>query len=115
MGSFIDRNPESPYVRNSYRAVVRYWMTKSQILAKYGKEISKEDLKALKDKWYDSDGAATYGRAYGRAYGDTIVAHEENTEDPIPGYPDNEYSSRRYQLIPVYDVEWLETDDDFVM
>lgn len=111
LNTFIDRNPESPYVRNSYRAVVRYWMTKSQILAKYGKEISKEDLKALKDKWYDSDGAATYGRAYG----DTIIAHEENTEDPIPGYPDNEYSSRRFQLIPVYDVEWLETDDDFVM
>ena len=113
LNTFIDRNPESPYVRNSYRAVVRYWMTKSQILAKYGKEISKEDLKALKDKWYDSDGAATYGRTYG----DTVSQHTDgNTqEEVLPGYPDNEYSARRFQLIPVYDVEWLETDDDFVM
>ena len=111
LNTFIDRNPESPYVRNSYRGVVRYWMTKSQILAKYGKEISKEDLKQLKDKWYDSDGAV-----YRRAYGNTVV-HDERTEhdDVLPGYPDNEYSARRFQLIPVYDVEWLETDDDFVM
>jgi hypothetical protein len=29
LNTFIDRNPESPYVRNSYRGVVRYWMTKS--------------------------------------------------------------------------------------
>ena len=111
LNTFIDRNPESPYVKNSYRAVVRYWMTKSQILAKYGKEISKEDLKQLKDKWYDSDGAV-----YRRAYGNTVV-HDERTEhdDILPGYPDTEYSARRFQLIPVYDVEWLETDDDFTM
>ena len=113
LNTFIDRNPESPYVKNSYRGVVRYWMTKSQILAKYGKEISKEDLKQLKDKWYDSDGAAVYKRIYGDSC--TTVAHEESTENPLPGYPDNEYSTRRFQLIPVYDVEWLETDDDFVM
>ena len=113
LNTFIDRNPESPYVKNSYRAVVRYWMTKSQILAKYGKEISKEDLKDLKDKWYNSDGAAVYRRTYGDSC--TVVTHEENAENPLPGYPDNEYSARRFQLIPVYDVEWLETDDDFVM
>ena len=113
LNTFIDRNPESPYVKNSYRAVVRYWMTKSQILAKYGKEISKEDLKQLKDKWYDSDGAAVYRRTYGDSC--TTVAHEDNAENPLPGYPDNEYSTRRFQLIPVYDVEWLETDEDFTM
>ena len=35
---FVDRNIESPYVKNSYRIVIRHWMTKSQILNKYGKE-----------------------------------------------------------------------------
>jgi hypothetical protein len=29
--------------------VVRYWMTKQQIIAKYGKDISKKDLKDLKE------------------------------------------------------------------
>ena len=109
LNTFIDRNPESPYVRNSYRAVIRYWMTKSQILAKYGKELSKEDLKTLKDKWYDS---VSY---YGRTYDNTVSQNNDSQEDVLPGYPDNDYSGRHSQLIPVYDVEWLETDDDFVM
>lgn len=113
LNTFIDRNPESPYVRNSYRAVVRYWMTKSQILAKYGKEISKDDLKELKDQWYSDDSSAIYKRVYGDSY--HIVSHEESSQNPLPGYPDTEYSSYRDQLIPVYDVEWIETDKNFVM
>lgn len=114
LNTFIDRNPESPYIKDSYRVVVRYWMTKSQILAKYGKEISKEDLKDLKDKWFDdSSDTSKYYRSFGGPC--NIVAHSDNQENPLPGYPDNEYSARRFQMIPVYDVEWLETDDDFIM
>ena len=112
LNTFVDRNPESPYVRNSYRVVVRKWMSKSQILAKYGKEISREDLKRLKDEWRADDSAAVYRRVYGDTC--TIVNEDQNHET-IPGYPDNEYSAHRFQLIPVYDVEWIETDDDFVM
>jgi hypothetical protein len=32
----------------------------------------------------------------------------------LPGYPENEYNTA-HQLLPVYDVEWLETDDNFKM
>lgn len=110
LNTFIDRNPESPYVKNSYRAVVRYWMTKSQILAKYGKEISKDDLKQLKEKWEGSESSI-----YGRTFGNSVIQSGDSTEDTLPGYPENEYGSKRYQLIPVYDVEWLETDSNFVM
>lgn len=109
LNTFIDRNPESPYVKHSYRSVVRYWMTKSQILAKYGKEISKEDLKTLEDRWYSGEGGI-----YRRTYGD-IIRHDETIHNPLPGYPNSEYSTMRYQLIPVYEVEWIETDKDFVM
>ena len=109
LNTFIDRNPESPYVKKSYRVVVRYWLTKSQILAKYGKEISKKDLAELKDKWKETE-AGNYKRTFS-----TIISNEDIEETPLPGYPDNEYSSKRYQLIPVYDVEWIETDKDFVM
>lgn len=112
LNTFIDRNPDSPYVRNSYRAVVRYWMTKSQILAKYGKEISKKDLTELKDKWYD-EGIGVHRRIYGP--NPAIVSCDEEENEVLPGYPDSEYSTFRHQLIPVYDVEWLETDKDFVM
>ena len=112
LNTFVDRNPESPYVRDSYRAVVREWLTKSQIIAKYGKELSKKDLKQLKDDWYDDDGAAIYRRAY---TDDCTVVNEDMNTETIPGYPDTEYGTRRYELIPVYDVEWIETDDKFVM
>ena len=113
LNTFIDRNPESPYVRNSYRAVVRYWMTKSQILAKYGKELSKKDLKELKDKWEDYEGTSTYHRHYGD--GNVCINNFEQSYNVLPGYPDNEYTSKKFQMIPVYDVEWIETDKNFVM
>ena len=113
LNTFIDRNPESPYIKNSYRAVVRYWMTKSQILAKYGKELSQSDLNELKDKWDTSDTPSSYKRIYGDSC--TVVSHDIESNNTLPGYPENEYSSRRYQLIPVYDVEWLETDNNFIM
>ena len=113
LNTFIDRNPESPYVKNSYRAVVRYWLTKSQILAKYGKELNEEDLAQLKEKCDESE-ASIYRSAYGG--NPTIITNDYlESEPPLPGYPDNEYGTRRFQLIPVYDVEWLETDDTFTM
>ena len=112
LNTFIDRNPDSPYVRNSYRAVVRQWMTKSQILARYGREISKDDLKQLKEDWFDSDSTAIYRRSYSTS---CTVIDEDTNSDNIPGYPESEGSTRRFQLIPVYEVEWIETDDDFVM
>ena len=111
LNTFVDRNPESPYVKNSYRAVIRYWMTKSQILAKYGKELSRKDVEELTDTWKNHQGMATYMRSYM----DHVAHNEIQEECVVPGYPDNEYSSIRHQLIPVYDVEWLETDKDFVM
>lgn len=112
LNTFVDRNPESPYVKKSYRVVIRKWMSKSQILAKYGKEISREDLKRLKDEWRADDSAAVYRRVYGDV---CTVVNEDQNHETIPGHPDNEYSAHRFQLIPVYDVEWIETDDDFKM
>ena len=112
LNTFVDRNPETPYVRNSYRVVIRQWLTKSQIIAKYGKELSKQDLKDLKDNWTDSD--QSY---YGRSYTDEITIDEDqedsDEEEMIPGYPEND--THKFNLIPVYDVEWLDTDKDFVM
>lgn len=106
LNTFIDRNPESPYVKHSYRAVVRYWLSKSQILAKYGKELKQEDIKKIKDKW---EGTAIYRQAYL----DSCVVIPGEDDQTTPGYPETQYS--RNNLIPVYDVEWLETDKDFVM
>ena len=68
-------------------------MSKSQILAKYGKKISREDLKRLKDEWGAYDSAAVYRRVYSDTC--TIVNDDQNHET-IPRYPDNEYSAHRF-------------------
>lgn len=114
LNTFIDRNVESPYVKDSYRVVVRSWMSRTEILNKYGKDMSKDDIKLLEDKWESIyDNSMRYVRMglnqKGIPVTDGILAGIEVT----PGYPVN--TTRDQELIPVYEVEWLETDDDFVM
>jgi hypothetical protein len=60
LNTFIDRNFESPYIKDSYRAVVRTWMSKNQILNEYGKEMKQSDRKLLDEKWGDIYDNAMY-------------------------------------------------------
>ena len=116
LNTFVDRNLESPYVKDSYRVVVRHWYTKHQILNKYGRDLSREDVKKIKDEWEG------YGNDYSSYY-ITNISHTpvpQSTgiyagEEVIPGYPDETRFGRTNRYIPVYEVEWLETDNDFVM
>lgn len=114
LNTFVDRNFESPYIKNSYRVVVRSWMTKSQVLNKYGKQMSADDRKLLEDKWESVyDNAMYYVRLNDNSKvpaTDGLLAGVEVT----PGYPDNT-KGVSHELVPVYEVEWLETDNDFVM
>lgn len=106
---FIDRNPDSPYIKDSYKSVVRTWLTKSQILSKYGRELKQEDINKLKDDWQD-DSLSQYHRSASpiiSVYEDM----EEEDEDIVPGRPHDD----RGNLIPVYEVEWIDTDSDFIM
>lgn len=112
---FPDRNPDSPYIKNSYRVVVRKWMNKNQILNLYGRDLSKEDIQLIKDRWETVYDEATY-------YVRTLANHGIPSTDGIkagkelivPGYP-NTTTGKYHDLIPVYEVEWIETDEDFVM
>lgn len=114
LNTFIDRNFESPYIKNSYRVVVRSWMTKNQILNKYGKDMSASDRKELEDKWSSIYDTAMYyvrlGENKGIPVTDGLMAGTEVT----PGYPDYR-DGILHELLPVYEVEWLETDNNFVM
>ena len=76
--------------------------------------MSKKDIKLLEDKWESIyDNSMRYVRMgldqKGVPVTDGILAGIEVT----PGYPVN--TTRDQELIPVYEVEWLETDNDFVM
>lgn len=112
LNTFIDRNPDSIYIKDSYRVVVRRWYTRTQVLNKYGKDLKQEDIKSIKETWKDPGRSSAYGHTYmNESF--TIDARRQ-AEQPLPGYPDN-YMSRKLEMIPVYEVEWIETDNDFVM
>ena len=111
--TFLDRNPESIYVRDSYRAVIRKWMSKQQILNKYGKDLSKEDLHSIKDEWHFQSQGSYY--VEGRP-GDKFPPANGDLDNGITvemGYPFEDRINNT--LIPVYEVEWTETDSEFVM
>ena len=112
---FPDRNLDSPYIKNSNRIVVRKWMNKTQILNLYGKDLSKDDVELIKDRWETVYDEATY-------YVRTLPNHGVPSTDGIkagreivvPGYP-SVSNGKFHDLIPVYEVEWIDTDDNFVM
>lgn len=117
---FIDKNPESIYIKNSYRAVVRKWLSKTQILNKYGEIMDKDTIKELEDLYEGIYDNSTYyvrtftNQATGYPSTDGIDAGQEI----VPGFPADEYRVTNYKLIPVYEVEWTETrkeDGKFVM
>lgn len=114
--SFPDRNYESPYVKDSYRFVYRRYLTRSQILNRYGKDLTKAEVQDILDYWHSTgvDGSSYYvhnAEHSGIPATDGILAGIEAT----PGLPDD-FNRRRYRdLIPVYEVEWIETDKNFIM
>lgn len=115
LNTFIDRNVNSLYVKDSYRVVVRKWLTKTEILNEYGKDLSKEDIKIIKDTWeYGSDYSAIYVRSFVTSNGTPMTGGLRAGEEIVPGYPE-QHNWHNYNLIPVYEVEWLKTEEDFKM
>ena len=114
LNTFIDRNPNSPFVKDSYRVVIRKWMNKKEILNLYGKDLSPEDRQSIKDEWeYSRDYSTTYVRSYQNADGTPATPGLRAGQEVTPGYPENTYFN--YNLIPVYEVEWLDVDKDYTM
>lgn len=109
LNTFVDQHPDSPYAKHAGRAVVRRWLTKDQILLEFGKDLTKEDRDSLKQDYlseYDGNTRIVFSP------GSTgIRANEEVT----PGHPRRERGEFNHTLIPVFEVEWIETDSDFVM
>ena len=112
LNTFPDIDYDSCYIKNARRCVVRKFLSKAEVLSKYGKDLSKEDVAKIRDKWEDwkldyNYVAARVGQVFPMSEG--IRAGEEVLGLPT-GY-------RRYQeseYITVYDVEWIETDKDFI-
>ncbi len=109
---FPELNYESPYINECKRVVVRYYLTRDEILNIYGKELSKDDKSKIDELWkdYRENSGSYYVRSKTTTLGtpatDGILAGEE----VVPGYPGESYRMYNNSVIPVYEIEWIETD-----
>ena len=109
--TFIDRNINSPYSKHSQRAVVRKWITKNEILEKYGDMLSKKDIDILESK-----SKMETGGMYQRGFDSLMAVSDPETEGILAGWEVTPtYGSTSVQGMDryeVFDVEWLQTDKE---
>ena len=114
---FPDLNYDSPYIKDSYRVVVRKYLTRNEILNRYGKYLSSKDVSKIKELWKDhldySD--SVYVRSVTNSCGGPATDGIRAGEEITPGYPEHHWYRFDNNLIPVYEVEWIETDKQFIM
>lgn len=114
VNTFIDRNPESVYLKKSMRSVVREYLTKDQILAKFGRDLTPDDLEELDDlEDFSVDGSTTtYLRSYDTITGNTLSDGILGGFEVTPLLPFERNTSKYFRVYPVYEVEWLKTEKE---
>ena len=114
MNAFPDKDPDSNYVRDCSRIVIRHWMTRQDVLNKYGKWMNADSVKELNDIWRDGN---LYNNSYiirTRVPDGQPFPYSQHIGDDIsvtPGLPE-EGNHRLNYFIPVYEVEWIETEKE---
>ena len=114
---FPDYNYDSPYIKDSYRIVVRHFLTRNQILNQYGKDLNREDLEKVKELWRDHflDYGSYYVRTMATEFGTPLTDGIRAGEEVGVDYPEYRWGHYDDSVVPVYEVEWLQTDKDFIM
>lgn len=113
LNTFIDRNPDSPYLKDSPRAVIRDYLTKDQILAKYGHLLDSDNLDELDSmEEFAVDGTTTYLRSVDSVAGNTVTDGILGGFEITPLLPFERNTSRYFRLYPVYEIEWLHTEKE---
>lgn len=114
MNVFPDKNPESNYVCDCSRIVVRRWMTRQDVLNEYGKYLNSTTISELNDIW--RDGSAYANTVLVRTYAEDgrpfpVSQHIGDDVNVTPGLPE-EGNHRMNYFIPVYETEWIETEKE---
>jgi len=109
LNTWVDKDPKSKYLKNGYKSVVRKWMTKEEIIIKYGNVLTQKDIDDLDDlKSYDFDNHnfIMVSGLNSRCGGTTNRGILDGV-GITPDYTTN-YMNRKWDLIPVYEVEWID-------
>lgn len=117
LDTFIERNPNSPYLADSRRAVIRKWMTKEDVLSTYRSEITDEAAKKIEDMitGVENSNSTSYIRYSGGQSGEKRPSTRTGILAGLeahPGLPqdDSVYHGGNHNLIEVFEVEWIEVD-----
>lgn len=111
--TFVEKNPNSPYLADSYRVVIKRFMSVSDIILEYRPYLKEEHIKMLKE-----DAAKTASEnsdaIYVRTAGMDKIGQPSSTGvlGGLEIHPiwNNEVGHNRARLWEVYDVEWIEVD-----
>lgn len=107
LNTFPDKNVNSPYIKDSYRIVYREYLSKEEILVKYGSELSSEDIESLEGGKLDySRDNVMLMNAINTRIGcfDTDGLEAGIDVAPIP----YSQTSRRVDLYVVYETYWID-------
>ena len=112
LDTFVDRNPDSHYLNDSRRVVIRKYMTKENILYEYGEDLTEDSIKELDELANKGIGGNTYfvNVANGQEFGRSNAVHGIlGGLEVIPSNISEKFDTHYNQnVIVVYEVEWLE-------
>lgn len=117
LDTFVEKNPNSDYLADSRRAVIRKYMSIEDIIAEYHEDLKDEHIKILKD-WKASEGGVensnfvyVTGSSANKSVWDKTHKNILGGLEVHPVWDGNTNTNRtNYNLITVYDVEWIEVD-----
>ena len=117
LDTFIEKNPNSIYLADSRRAVIRKYMSIEDILAEYHEYLKPEHLKILKDTQasYLKNDSAVYVHATSDKLKCAWDSQHPNILGGLEVHPtwhgEGRFNNHTYNnLITVYEVEWIEVD-----
>lgn len=123
LNTFIERNTNSYYLKDSYRAVIRKYMTKEEIINRYHDELTSEALESLDNDFHKNQ--AYFNSVFVRVpAANTEIRTDTGTilegtstgilggleVTPMLPFDETINGHRLLNTIPVYEVEWLEVN-----
>lgn len=122
INTFVEKDPNSIYLADSRRVVIRKYMSVEDIISEYREFLSKGDIDSLKNNNGHTENES--GVYYIKATSDSVQSVWNSTHTGIlgglevhPTWPDGNFDqSNLYnnKLWTVYEVEWIEVDKDGV-
>lgn len=108
---FPQRNPDSNYVKDCSRIVVREWLTKDEVINRFNQYLNKETISQIEFEY--KSGLSSYNETIVRVNAPdgkpTVPQHIADDSTVTPGFPED--GMRWYsRFMPVYYCEWIETE-----